>query len=152
MAGPSIDVILNAVYLASFVAFFVYGLRIQTWVMLFGVRRKLTRVEWFRNTAHSRLLQLMSPYTVNKAEGTGAAIGGSGTERYHIEEAAAKSNIVLDAVIVKMSSKEAISTLTPELQEAAAAAYNRIRTIIQSEPATGDTVIIPGIGNTIGIE
>jgi hypothetical protein len=359
MAGPSLDVILNAVYLSSFVAFFVYGQRIQTWVMLFGVRRKLTRLEWFRNAAHSRLLELISPYTLNKAEGTlnrlessfmitpanmdpagivgklehvldtydgrlksdvrrlvagapeaqinnltnllevsislesmfrvvrhyylqskkqgglvaltqlqmslptimeeaeaynsaieafaegravgdgigalvakrfsegslatelvkdtnvyetsyenrrllvvrakgpggnvgkpglaveklikesgrikriitidaalklegeptgevaegtGAAIGGSGTERYHIEEAAAKSNIVLDAVIVKMSSKEAISTLTPELQEAANAAYNRIRTIIQAETAPGDTVIIAGIGNTIGIE
>jgi len=86
------------------------------------------------------------------AEGTGAAIGGPGTERYHIEEAAAKSNIALNAVVVKMSSKEAISTLTPQLREAADAAYNRVRAIIEAETAPGDTVIVAGIGNTIGID
>ena len=86
------------------------------------------------------------------AEGTGAAIGGPGTERYHIEEAAAKSNIALDAVVVKMSSKEAISTLTPVLREAADVAYNRVQAIIQTETAPGATVIVAGIGNTIGID
>jgi hypothetical protein len=74
------------------------------------------------------------------------AIGGSGTERYHVEEAAAKSNIALDTVVVKMSSKEAISTLTPELREAVDGAYKRARTIIQAEAAPTDTLIIPGIG------
>lgn len=361
MVTPSLDVILNALYLASFAAFFVYGQRIQTSITLFSIRRKLTRIESFKNAAHSRLLELISPYSMNRAEaesaldrlassfvitpanmdptgivsklehvldtyderlesdmrrlvtsapetqlnnltnlleisiglesmfrvvrhyylqserqgglmalaqlqmslpmimeeaeaynsafeafatgktvgdgigplvakrfsggspgtelvkdtnlyetayenrrllivrakgpggnvgkpglavekliqesgtirrvitidaalklegessgevaeGTGAAIGGTGTERYHIEGAAAKSNIALDAVVVKMSSKEAISTLTPTLREAIDTAYNKVRTIIEAETAPGDTVIIAGIGNTIGIE
>jgi hypothetical protein len=97
-------------------------------------------------------LKLEGEPTGEVAEGTGAAIGGAGTERYHIEEAAAKSNIALDAVVVKMSSKEAISMLTPELREAADTAYKMVRTIIQAETAPGDTVIIAGIGNTIGID
>ena len=361
MPEPSLDVILNATYLVSFAAFFVYGQRIQTSLTLFSIRRKLNRIESFKNAAHSRLLELISPYSLNRAEaentldrlassfmitpanmdpagivgklehvldtyderlksdvrrlvisapeaqinnltnllevsiglesmfrvvrhyylqskkqgmlmalaqlqmslpiimeeaeaynsaieafatgktvgdgigplvarrfsegsppmelvkdtnvyetayedrrllivrakgpggnvgkpglavekliqesgrinrvitidaalklegeptgevaeGTGAAIGGSGTERYHIEEAAAKSNIALDAVVVKMSSKEAISTMTPKLREAADAAYDRVRTIIRAETAPGDTVIIAGIGNTIGMD
>jgi hypothetical protein len=85
-------------------------------------------------------------------DGRRAAISGSGTERYHIKAAAAKSNLVLDAVIEKMSSKEAISRLTPELQEAACADRNMVRTSIQAKTARGDTVTIVGIGNTIGIE
>jgi hypothetical protein len=86
------------------------------------------------------------------AEGTGAAIGGPGNERYHIEEAATKNNVALDAVIVKMSSKEAISTLTPELRKAADAAYDKVLDIVQNETAPGDTVIVAGVGNTIGID
>src|SRR5438445_12389106 len=47
------------------------------------------------------------------AEGIGAAIGGPGTERYHIEASASKNQIPLLAVGVKMSFKEAISSITP---------------------------------------
>jgi len=86
------------------------------------------------------------------AEGTGAAIGGAGNERYHIEEAATKNDVALDAVIVKMSSKEAISTLTPELRKAADAAYGKVLYLIQNETLPGDTVIVAGVGNTMGID
>ncbi len=96
-------------------------------------------------------VKLEGELTGEVVEGTGAAIGGPGTERYHIEEAATKSNIALDAVVVKMSSREAISALTPQLREAVDAAHNRVRTIIQTETDPGDTVIVAGIGNTIGI-
>jgi hypothetical protein len=81
-----------------------------------------------------------------------ATSAGSVTERCRIEEAAAKSNVALDAVAVKMSSKEAISRLTAELREAADAAYNRIGTIIQVETAAYDNAVIAGVGNTIGID
>jgi hypothetical protein len=68
MAGPSIEEVLNAVYLVSFATFFAYGQRIQSSLALFGVRRKLNRLESFRNTAHSRLLELILPYSVNRTE------------------------------------------------------------------------------------
>jgi len=205
MALLSLESILNAIYLGSFVVFLAYGRRIQTSTILLNVRRNLGRLETFRNTARNRLrdtivydekfegrrllivrakgpggnvgkpglvveklikesgpikrvitidaaLKLEGEPSGEVAEGTGAAIGGPGTERYHIEEAAAKSNIALNAVVVKMSSKEAISALTPQLLEPADAAYNRVRTIIQAETAPGDTVIVAGIGNTIGID
>jgi hypothetical protein len=86
------------------------------------------------------------------AEGIGAAIGGFGIERYHIEEAATKQGIPLNAVVVKMSSKEAISPLTPKLIEASENAAESVRTIILAETQPGDTVILAGIGNSIGIE
>jgi len=86
------------------------------------------------------------------AEGVGAAIGGPGAERYHIEEAATKHNIPLDAVVVKMSSKEAISVMTSEISGAVDEAAGRVRTILLAETKSGDTVILAGIGNTIGIE
>lgn len=86
------------------------------------------------------------------AEGVGAAIGGPGTERYHIEEAATKRRIPLNAVVVKMSSKEAISIMTSEIREAVEEATYRIKTIILSKTKPGCTIILAGIGNTIGIE
>jgi hypothetical protein len=86
------------------------------------------------------------------AEGAGAAIGGPGAERYHIEEAATKHGIPLNAVVVKMSSKEAVSVMTPEIGEAADEAARRVRTTIVAETKPGQTVILAGIGNTIGIE
>jgi hypothetical protein len=198
MALPSLDSILNVMYLGSFVVFFAYGQRIQNSIMLLNVHRNLAGLERFRDTARYRLrdtiVQLGRRLLIVRAkgpggnvgrpglvvetlikesgpterviiidaarklegepsgevaEGTGVAIGSSGTERYRIEEAAARSNIALNAVVVEMSSKEA---LTPHLREAPDAAYNRLRTIIQAETAPGDTVIVAGFGKTIGIE
>jgi len=97
-------------------------------------------------------LKLEGERTGEIAEGVGAAIGGPGAERYHIEEAATKHRIPLNAVVVKMSSKEAISAMTPEISEAAKEASRRVREIILSETHPGQTVILAGIGNTIGIE
>lgn len=52
MPEPSLDVILNATYLVSFAAFFVYDQRIQTSLTLFSIRRKLNRIESFKNESH----------------------------------------------------------------------------------------------------
>src|SRR5215472_4105154 len=46
------------------------------------------------------------------AEGVGAAIGGPGVDRYHIEQTASLNHIPMIAVVVKMSNKEAIATMT----------------------------------------
>jgi len=85
------------------------------------------------------------------AEGTGAAIGGPGTERYHIEEAASKNRIPLTAVVVKMSSKEAISTMTPLIEKGAEQAASRVKELILASTGPGDKVIVAGVGNTVGI-
>jgi len=86
------------------------------------------------------------------AEGVGAAIGGPGTERYHVEEAATRHEIPLEAVVVKMSSKQAISTMSPDIEKSIEEAERLVGTIIATETRPGDTVIVAGIGNAVGIE
>jgi len=85
------------------------------------------------------------------AEGIGAAIGGPGTERYHIEASASKNHIPLLAFVVKMSSKEAISTMTPTIKKGADLAVTRVQNEIRSKTKPGDNIILVGVGNTIGV-
>ncbi len=96
-------------------------------------------------------LKLEGEVSGSIAEGTGAAIGGPGTERYHIEESALKSSIPLAAVVVKMSSKEAISSMTLEISRGAEEAAKRVKDLIMSQTETGDKVIVAGVGNTVGV-
>ncbi len=97
-------------------------------------------------------LKLEGELTGEIAEGVGAAIGGPGVERYQIEGAATKNQIPLYAVVVKMSSKEAISEMSTQIAAAAAQAEERARAAILAGSQPGDNVILTGIGNTIGIE
>jgi len=50
-----------------------------------------------------------------------------------------------------MSSKEAISTITPQLEKSADEAKQRVESIILNRTKPGDKVIVAGIGNTIGV-
>ena len=85
------------------------------------------------------------------SEGIGAAIGGIGTERFKIEEEATKQNIPIYAVIVKQSIQEAITPMKKEILEAGEKVIDRIKKLIVERSKPGDTVIVAGIGNTIGI-
>ncbi len=85
------------------------------------------------------------------SEGIGAAIGGIGTERFKIEQEATKYKIPVYAVIVKESIQEAITPMKKEIMEAGEKVIDRIKTLIIERSKPGDTVIVAGIGNTIGI-
>lgn len=85
------------------------------------------------------------------AEGVGAAIGGPGVDRYHIEQSATKHNIPMIAIVVKMSNKEAISQMTQQVRLAVDEAIKRVKNTIDARSKSGDTVIVAGIGNTMGI-
>jgi hypothetical protein len=85
------------------------------------------------------------------SEGIGAAIGGIGTERYKIEEEAKRFKIPLYAVVVKESIQEAITPMKKEIAEVADEAIKRIKMLIKRKSNEGDSIIIAGIGNTIGI-
>ncbi|MGQ9543941.1 MAG: DUF1512 domain-containing protein [Candidatus Bathyarchaeia archaeon] len=89
--------------------------------------------------------------TGDMSEGIGAAIGGVGTERYKIEEEVSKFKIPLYALIIKESVQEAIMPMKKEIAEAADKVLSRVRTIIKERTKEADTVIVAGIGNTIGI-
>jgi len=85
------------------------------------------------------------------AEGVGAAIGDPGPEKFKIEEIAVRYGIPLDAIAIKLSLEEAITAMRKELVEAAEKAVQKILNIITERVEEGETVIVAGIGNTIGI-
>jgi len=85
------------------------------------------------------------------SEGIGAAIGGIGTERYKIEQEATLHKIPVYAVIVKESLQEAITPMKKEIMEAGEKVIERIKNLILERSKPGDTIIVAGIGNTIGI-
>lgn len=84
-------------------------------------------------------------------EGVGAAIGGPPVDKYKIEEIAAELGIPLDAVIVKESLIESITRMHRKIAEGARNAVEVVKRAILERTKPGDTVIVAGIGNTIGI-
>jgi hypothetical protein len=84
-------------------------------------------------------------------EGVGAAIGGPPTEKYKIEEVAVNQRVPVDAIVIKESFKEAIGPINKRLAKAADATVERVKRAIRERTKPGDTVIVAGIGNTIGI-
>ena len=85
------------------------------------------------------------------AEGVGSAIGGPGVEAFKIEESIMKNKIPVNAIIVKQDLGDAVSPMRKEIFEAADPVIARIKRLILERTKNGDTVIIAGIGNTIGI-
>jgi hypothetical protein len=85
------------------------------------------------------------------AEGIGAAIGGIGVDKYKIEEAATKHNIPVYAIIVKESLKEVLAPMTEAISRAADKAVAQFKTILKERTKEGETVIVVGVGNTLGI-
>jgi len=85
------------------------------------------------------------------AEGIGVAIGGPGVEKYKVEESTLKYKIPVNAVLIKEDIGDAVSVMRKEIFEAADAAIERIKRLLLERTKKGDSVIIAGIGNTIGI-
>ncbi|MCE4606933.1 MAG: DUF1512 domain-containing protein [Desulfurococcales archaeon] len=96
-------------------------------------------------------LKLEGEETGSVAEGVGAAIGDPGPEKIRIERVAAKYSIPLRTVIIKMGMDEAIYAMREEIYKGGIEALNRIKTILKEETREGDTVLLAGIGNSIGV-
>jgi hypothetical protein len=96
-------------------------------------------------------LKLEGEATGEVAEGAGAAIGGIGVDKYKIEEIASKNNIPLYAIIIKESIVEAITCMTKEIVEAIPKVLNRIDYLLENRTKEGDSVIVVGVGNSIGV-
>ena len=84
-------------------------------------------------------------------EGVGAAIGDEGPEKIRIEEVAARYNIPVDAIAIKVALEEAIDIMNKTLVKASEIALNKVLRIVDERTKEGDIVIIAGIGNSIGI-
>jgi len=85
------------------------------------------------------------------AEGIGAAIGGPGVDQYKIEEKLTKYHIPINAVIVKEDIGDAVSPMRKEINDAADKVIERVKAVILERTKEGDTVIIVGVGNSIGV-
>src|SRR5207245_8484239 len=97
-------------------------------------------------------LRMESENTGDIAEGVGVALGGNGTERFRIEEATSKSNTPVLTVVCKMTLKEAISQMPKPVFEKVDYVVNRVLEIIKENTESGNTVVVVGVGNTIGVE
>jgi len=96
-------------------------------------------------------LKLEGEDTGKVVEGIGAAIGGIGVDKFKIEEIAKKYNIPLYAFVIYESIGEAITPMRESIAKAAEEVVERVKNMIRSKVEEGASVIIAGIGNTVGI-
>jgi len=96
-------------------------------------------------------LKLEGEDSASTARGFGAAIGGIGTERFQIEEIATRNNIPIFAIVIKQSVKEAITLMTKDIANQAENVHSQIEEMIQENTTAGQTVLLIGVGNTMGV-
>ncbi len=85
------------------------------------------------------------------AEGVGVAIGGPQVEKYKVEETVLKYKVPVNVVLIKEDIGDAVSSLRKEVFDAAEPVIDRIKRVILERTKKGDSIIIAGVGNTIGI-
>jgi len=85
------------------------------------------------------------------AEGVGVAMGGIGVERFNIEKLATDRKIPLYAILIKMSEPEALAVMDKRIYDATERALAKIEQIIRERSNPGDTVLVVGVGNSIGV-
>ncbi len=82
-------------------------------------------------------------------DGTGVLMGGPGVEKFKIEEVATDHGIPLEGFIVKQSGPQASRPMHSKIYSAVPEAVDRVREeIIDTD---GDTVLLVGVGNTVGV-
>ena len=96
-------------------------------------------------------LKLEGERTGDVAEGIGAAIGGIGVEKYQIEDVATKLDIPVYAVIVKQSVQDAITVMRKEIADASEKVASTVYSVIEDRSTEGQTVMVIGVGNTMGV-
>ena len=96
-------------------------------------------------------LKLEGEDSATVAQGFGAAIGGIGTDRFQIEEAATKHNIPVFAIVIKQSIKEAITLMTKEIADKAEEVRSQVYDMIKENTKSGQSVLVVGVGNTLGV-
>ena len=85
------------------------------------------------------------------AKGFGAAMGGIGTDRFQIEDAATKNNVPILAIVIKQSIHDALTIMTKEIADQAMSVRLEIEKMIKENTQSKQTVMIIGVGNTLGV-
>ena len=95
-------------------------------------------------------VKLEGEKTGSIAIGTGVAIGGVGVQRFRIEEIASKHHVPCYAIVIKMSSSEALLPMNEAIAEASRKAAAAVERLVSSLPV-GEPVVVVGVGNSLGI-
>jgi hypothetical protein len=95
-------------------------------------------------------LKLEGEKTGSIAEGVGVAMGGTGVDRYEIEEIVVKRNIPLDAVAIKVSEEDALEPMGKEVFDVVPEAIESVKEILKRN-GKKEKILIMGVGNTCGI-
>jgi len=85
------------------------------------------------------------------AQGLVAAIGGIGTDRFKIEAIAVKYDIPIFAIVVRQSVKEAITLMKKEISDQAENVKSQVYEMITDNSNPNQTVLVIGVGNTLGV-
>jgi len=96
-------------------------------------------------------LKMEGEDSASVSQGFGAAIGGIGFDRFQIEAIATSNNIPVFSIVVKQSVKEAITLMTKEIADQADTVSSQVYEMIQENTKEGQSVLIIGVGNTVGI-
>jgi hypothetical protein len=96
-------------------------------------------------------MKLEGEKTGEVAEGIGVAIGGPEVDKYKVEETALKHKVPINAIIIKEDVGDAVSPMRKEIVDAMDGVIERVKRLVLERTKTGDSIIIAGIGNTIGI-
>ena len=83
--------------------------------------------------------------------GVGAAIGGIGVEKYKIEGTTTDNKIPIDAIVCRQSLQDAITTMKNPIAKSVLKIVDIVKDMIRKQVKEGESVIVAGIGNTIGI-
>ena len=96
-------------------------------------------------------LRLEGEESASVSRGFGAAIGGIGTERFQIEDIATRNKIPVYAIVVKQTVGEAITLMTREIAMRADEVACQVREMIRETVPEGGSVLVIGVGNTVGV-
>ena len=96
-------------------------------------------------------LKLEGENSASVAKGFGAAMGGIGTDRFQIEDVATKNNIPILAIVIKQSIYEALTLMTKEIADQASSVRDEIHDMIKDNTKENQTVMVVGVGNTLGV-
>ena len=96
-------------------------------------------------------LKLEGEDTGDVVQGFGAAIGGIGTDGFKIEAIATKHDIPIFAIVVRQSVKDAITLMKKEISDQTEKVRNQVYEMITDNSNPNETVLVIGVGNTLGV-
>ncbi|OLS30596.1 MAG: hypothetical protein ThorAB25_08730 [Candidatus Thorarchaeota archaeon AB_25] len=120
------------------------GLGVKKLVDKFG--NKITRI-----ITIDAALKLEGEELGRVSEGTGAAIGDLGPEKHAMEQTATERGIGIEAIVIKEDEAAAVGVMDKRILDSVPEVIERIKASILKRTKPGDSVILAGIGNTIGI-